>query len=56
MEHEMSKKAYFKDRFEKGAQGISAGIFVSLGVGMLLKSLGGLLHIDLLVFSARFRC
>ncbi|RAK43813.1 hypothetical protein BHU61_11600 [Macrococcus epidermidis] len=49
MEHEMRKKAYFKDRFEKGAQGISAGIFVSLGVGMLLKSLGGLLHFDLLV-------
>lgn len=31
MEHEMSRKDYFKDRFEKGAQGISAGIFVALG-------------------------
>ncbi|WP_414054715.1 PTS sugar transporter subunit IIC [Macrococcus equi] len=44
-----SEKSYWMDRMEKGAGGISAAILVSLGVGLLLKSVGGLLHIDLLV-------
>ena len=42
-------KSYFMDRMEKGAAGLSAAILVSLGIGLLFKSLGGLLHIDLLV-------
>lgn len=49
MTETVKQKSYFMDRMEKGAGGISAAILVSLGIGLLLKSVGGLLHIDLLI-------
>ncbi|WP_414042157.1 PTS sugar transporter subunit IIC [Macrococcus animalis] len=49
MTEKVKKQSYFMNRMEKGAGGISAAILVSLGIGLLLKSVGGLFHIDLLV-------
>ncbi|WP_367305166.1 PTS sugar transporter subunit IIC [Macrococcus equipercicus] len=49
MEEKMTTREYLFNRMEKGAAGISAAILVSLGIGLLLKSIGGLTGLDLLL-------
>lgn len=48
MEEKTTKK-YLLDRMQKGAGGISAAILVTLGIGLLLKSVGTQFHLALLV-------
>ncbi|WP_243719984.1 PTS transporter subunit IIC [Macrococcus lamae] len=49
MVEKMITREYLFTRMEKGAAGISAAILVSLGIGLLLKSIGGLVGLDILV-------
>lgn len=45
----MSKKQYIMDRIFKGSSGLANGVFVTLGIGLLLENIGTMLGLTALV-------
>ncbi|WP_207707432.1 PTS transporter subunit IIC [Clostridium tarantellae] len=45
----MNKKKYIMDRVFKGSAGLAQGIFVTLGIGLLLDNIGKILNIQVLM-------
>lgn len=45
----MNKKDYIMDKVFKGSAGLAQGIFVTLGIGILLENLGKMMGLDILI-------